>query len=38
MKRLYFCALVLGWVGFFGNRINARSYAAVVATSPPNLC
>jgi hypothetical protein len=35
MRRLYFCALVLGFVGFFGNRINARSSDAVV-TSPPN--
>jgi hypothetical protein len=36
MRRLYFCALVLGFVGFFGNRINARSSDAVV-TTPPNF-
>jgi hypothetical protein len=36
MRRLYFCALVLGFVGFFGNRINARSSGAVV-TTPPNF-
>jgi hypothetical protein len=35
MRRLYFCALVLGFVGFFGNRINARSSDGVV-TGPPN--
>ena len=33
MRRLYFCALVLGFVGFFGNRINARDGAVIVATT-----
>jgi len=26
MRSLYFCALVLGFVGFFGNRINAQLF------------
>lgn len=29
MRRLYFCALVLGFVGFFGNRINACNVAEI---------
>jgi hypothetical protein len=38
MRRLYFCALVLGFVGFFGNRINARDVAALTSGRPKMFC
>jgi hypothetical protein len=37
MRHLYFCALVLGFVGFFGNRINARTFRTLAANCPTKV-
>jgi hypothetical protein len=37
MKRLYFGALVLGFVGFFGTHINAQAFRLSTVNCPSKL-